>query len=242
MLGGTTEARELAGRIETLPGASVETSLAGGTANPRLPGSVRTGAFGDVSELAAYLRGFDAVVDATHPFAHRISTTAVEAAAIANVALLVLRRPGWIARPGDDWRRVPTFAAAAAALATLSAETVLLAIGRRELAWFAGLDQQQFVLRMIEAPAADEALPARRVVVLARGPFELAGERALFEQHQIQAVVTKDSGGDATAAKLVAARQLGIPVVMVDRPPLPAGVRVVESVPRALAWLVSSSR
>jgi precorrin-6A/cobalt-precorrin-6A reductase len=245
VLGGTTEARELAGRLDALPGVSVETSLAGGISGPLRPpvaGSVHVGPFRDAEELAAYLRDFDAVVDATHPFAQVISATAAAATVASAVPLLVLRRPGWAPRPDDDWRRVPTFAAAAAVVATLPAEVVFLAIGRREMSWFAGSDRQRFVLRMIEAPAADEALPARRDIVLARGPFELAGERALFTRHRIEALVTKDSGGDATAAKLVAARALGIPVVMIDRPPLPADVPVVDSVPRALAWLVSSSR
>jgi precorrin-6A/cobalt-precorrin-6A reductase len=229
VLGGTAEGRELA---SVLPGAVY--SLAGRLADPLLPSSaVRVGGFGGVAGLVEWLRerGPRAVVDATHPFAQQMSAHAVEACTVAGVPLLRLQRPGWTAGPGDRWTRVASLAAAAEALPLLGSR-VLLTTGRQDLAAFAGLDLE-FVARMVEAPSGP--VPARLVTVLGRPPWSLGDDQALLQKHRIEVLVTKDSGGP-TAAKLVAARALGIPVLMVDRPPVPAAFQV-PSVAEALAWL-----
>lgn len=229
VLGGTAEARELADALATTPDVVVTTSLAGRTRDPRLPaGDVRTGGFGGVDGLAAALSGIDLVVDATHPFAARMTEHAAAAAARTGTPLVVLRRPGWVAGPGDDWRRVPATGAAAAAVTGF--DRVFLAIGRQGVGEFLDVDAW-FLVRAIEIP---DVLPARSTLVLERGPFALDDERDLLCRHRVDVVVAKDSGG-ATEAKLVAARELGVPVVLVDRPPLPAGLLAVEDVAGALA-------
>jgi precorrin-6A/cobalt-precorrin-6A reductase len=233
VLGGTGEARELAGALAGQGGVAVVTSLAGRVADPLVPpGEVRVGGFH--GDLAAWLHTerIDALVDATHPFAAAITASAVSAAATVGVPLLVLRRPGWQAEPGDDWRRVPTLSAAAAALETLG-ERVLLTTGRQGLAAFAEVDRW-FLVRTIDPPAPPT--PRRMEVLLDRGPYTLDGERALLAARRIDVLVTKDSGGPMTAAKLVAARERGLPVVMVDRPPAP-DAPTVATVAEALDWL-----
>ncbi len=238
ILGGTNEARTLAATCAGVPGLAVVSSLAGRTATPIVPaGDLRVGGFGGPDGLAAYLRAerIDAVVDATHPFAAAMTASAIAAAAAAGVPLLVLRRPPWPRQPGDDWRRVPTIAAAAATADGLG-DRLFVTTGRQSLAAFAGLDR--FVLaRSVEPPAPP--LPRRLVVILERGPFTLDGERALLAEHDIDVLVTKDSGGAMAAAKLVAARERGIPVVVVDRPPAPVGAPVVGTVAEAAAWLTA---
>ncbi|MFV2172234.1 cobalt-precorrin-6A reductase [Actinomadura sp. LOL_016] len=235
LLGGTGEARLLAGRLDADPAVEVISSLAGRTAAPRaLPGRVRVGGFGGADGLAAWLRDerVDAVVDATHPFAARMSGNAVRACESAGVPLLVLRRPGWSPGPGDDWRRVPSLAAAAA---DLPGERVFLTTGRTGLAAFAGDGRRRYVVRSVDPP--EPPLPSRTTVVLARGPFTVEEETALMREHRVDVLVTKDSGGAMTSAKLTAARDLGVPVVMVDRPPVPDGVPVAATVGDAAAWL-----
>lgn len=235
VLGGTAEARRLAAALHGDPAFAVTSSLAGRVAVPALPcGDVRIGGFGGVDGLAGWLRrhGVDAVVDATHPFAARMTANAVAATTAARVPLLVLRRPGWAAGPGDRWHRVPDAAAAAALLPDLGVR-VFLATGRGDLAAFAGLDAW-FLLRAVDPPPPP--LPARHRLVLARGPFTADAERALLREHRVDVLVARDSGGELTAAKLVAARELGLPVVLMDRPPAPAAP-VVGSVGEALAWL-----
>ncbi len=228
VLGGTAEARELAGRLPVI------SSLAGRTSEPRRPvGEVRIGGFGGPDGLAAYLRAerIEALVDATHPFAARISANAAAAAEATGVPLLVLCRPGWVAGPGDDWHRVPDLATAAAVLPRLG-HRVFLTTGRQGIAAFAGLDGCWFLARSVEPPAAP--VPSRLEVLLDRGPFTLDGERRLLAEHRIDVLVSKDSGGPA--AKLAAARERGIPVLLVDRPPSrPAAA--VATVDEALAWL-----
>lgn len=234
VLGGTAEARELAARLDAAPGVVVTTSLAGRTRNPRLPpGTVRTGGFGGVEGLVAALGAHDGprvdvLVDATHPFAAAMTDHAARAAARTGTPLLVLRRPGWSAGPGDRWTRVPTVAAAAATVPR--GARVLLAIGRQEVAAFGEVDAW-FLVRAIEEP---DVLPPRGELVLARGPFALDDEGALLARHRIDLVVAKDSGG-ATEAKLVAAREAAVPVLLVDRPPLPAGVTAYDAVDAVLA-------
>ena len=230
VLGGTAEARELASRL-SVRGDDVTTSLAGRTRHPRLPaGEVRSGGFGGVDGLAEALGEVDVLVDATHPFAATMTEHAAAAAAWTGTRLVVLRRPGWTAGPGDRWTRVGSLADAAAAITPGS--RVLLATGRQGVEAFVDVDAW-FLVRAIEAP---DVLPARAELVLARGPFALDDERALLDRHGITVVVAKDSGG-ATEAKLVAARERGLPVVLVDRPPPPPGVDVATGVDDVLARL-----
>ncbi|SDO89125.1 precorrin-6A/cobalt-precorrin-6A reductase [Klenkia soli] len=232
LLGGTGEARELAGRLSEA-GVEVVSSLAGRLADPLLPaGEVRVGGFGGVPGLTAWLQEHRpaAVVDATHPFAAGMTTNAAAACTGAGTPLLRLQRPGWTAEPGDDWAFVDDLAQAAA----LVRGTAFLTTGRQGVGAFAGLPGRVLV-RCVDPPT--EPLPAGATLVLARGPFTVAEELALMREHAVDVVVTKDSGGPMTAAKLVAARELGIPVVLVRRPPLPAGVAVVPTVEEALSWL-----
>lgn len=234
VLGGTGEARELAARLAGRPGLEVVSSLAGRTSDPRRPpGRTRVGGFGGAAGLAGWLAAerIGAVVDATHPFATAMTEAAVAATAGLGVPLLVLRRPGWAAGPGDNWRRVPSLAAAAA---DLPGQRVLLTVGRGEVRAFAADQDRWYLIRSVEVPGPP--LPPRAQVVAARGPFTVADELVLMRGHGIDVVVTRDSGGAQTSAKLAAARQLGLPVVMVDRPPAPA-VPTVATVTDAVAWL-----
>ncbi|MDH6706880.1 precorrin-6A/cobalt-precorrin-6A reductase [Kitasatospora sp. MAA19] len=237
ILGGTTEGRALAAALVELPSLRVTSSLAGRVAQPRLPaGEVRIGGFGGPDGLSAWLRGerVDAVVDATHPFAAGMSRNAALAAATAEVPLLALRRPGWTQVPGDRWHPVPSLAAAAEVLPGLG-RRVFLTTGRQGIATFAHLDELHFLARSVDPP--EPPLPSALEVLLDRGPFTFDGERALLREHRIDVLVTKDSGGAATAPKLTAARELGLPVVVVERPPLPDGVPVAPDVPGAVRWL-----
>ena len=234
LLGGTGEARRLAQRLLDA-GTAVVSSLAGRVADPLLPpGEVRVGGFGGAVGLVGWLQEnpVDAVVDATHPFAAGMTANAAEACGLTGVPLLRLQRPGWTAQPGDDWRWVGSLAEAAAAVAGFA--HVFVTTGRLGLAAFAGLEAH-CVVRSVDPP--EPPLPARTTVVLARGPFTVDEERALMAEHGIDVVVTKDSGGHMTEAKLTAARELGIPVVLVRRPPVPPGVPVVATVEEALAWV-----
>lgn len=240
VLGGTAEARRLAAALQRDPSVTVTSSLAGRVAVPALPcGDVRIGGFGGPEGLAAWLRGHgtDAVVDATHPFAARMTANAVAATAATGVPLLLLRRPGWTQGPGDSWHRVPDAAAAAALLPGLG-RRVFLATGSGDLAAFAHVDAW-FLLRAVDPPPPP--LPPRHHLVLARGPFTADAERALLREHRIDVLVARDSGGDLTAAKLVAARELGLPVVLLDRPPAP-DAPAVATVEEAVAWLAALPR
>jgi len=237
ILGGTGEALALAERVERLPGLQVITALAGRTSRPRRPqGELRSGGFGGADGLAAYLAeaSIDLVVDATHPFATRISRHAAAACAQAGRPLLMLVRPPWESAPGDRWIEVDTSAAAAAALSGL-ARRVFLTIGRQELDAFAALEGHWFLVRVIEPPA--NGLPLRDyALVAARGPFTVEGETRLMREHRIEAVVSKNSGGAATYAKIAAARDRGLPVLMVRRPQLPEVARA-DDVPAAMSWI-----
>jgi precorrin-6A/cobalt-precorrin-6A reductase len=234
VLGGTGEARRLAAAL-LAEGVDVLSSLAGRVADPVLPeGDVRIGGFGGAEGLADWLAGHrpGAVVDATHPFAARITASAASAAAASGTPLLRLQRPGWAPRAGDRWRFVDSLGAAAAAVAGY--RSVFLTTGRQGVRAFADLPGRVLV-RMVDPPA--EPLPAGATLLLDRGPFSVADELALMREHAVDVVVTKDSGGSMTEAKLTAARELGLPVVLVRRPPLPAGVPVVATVEEALAWV-----
>jgi len=238
ILGGTGDAAELAVRASQIADLEVITSLAGCTKQPSTPktGTVRIGGFGGAAGLAAYLldRAIDLLIDATHPFAARISFNAA-AAAQCQVPHLMLVRPAWEAVEGDRWIEVENHPAAARALSG-QFQRVFLTIGRQELAAFAGLDSIWCLMRAIDPPALNTPVPKGKLL-LDRGPFTLENERKLLLEYQIDTIVSKNSGGDATYAKIVAARQLGIPVVMVRRPPIP-DVEQVADVAGAFSWLI----
>ncbi|MEW2516863.1 cobalt-precorrin-6A reductase [Actinacidiphila alni] len=230
ILGGTGEARRLAELLAEDASWATTTSLAGRVAAPRqLPGRVRTGGFGGADGLADWLREHrvDAVVDATHPFAATITAHAAEAARATGLPLVVLRRPGWTPGPGDRWHWADSVADAAARLPELGTRA-LLTTGRGDVAAFAAAAPGLFLLaRSVDPP--ETAPPPHVHVLLARGPFTVEGERALLGAHRIDVLVTKDSGGAATAAKLTAAREADVPVLIVRRPPPPADVPVVRT-------------
>ena len=231
VLGGTGEARRLAEALAGVPDLRVVTSLAGRVSSPHHPpGEVRIGGFDGVDGLITWLRAerVDAVVDATHPFAARITASATTATSTLGLPFLVLCRPGWREVDGDDWRWVDSVADAAALLPSVGTRA-LLTVGRQELAPFAQLGDMWLLARSIEQPN----VPIR--TVLGRGPFTVDAELALLREHAIDVIVTKDSGGDD--AKLVAARRLGRPVVIVRRPPSPA-VTVVSTVDQAANWVI----
>ncbi|MFC8517438.1 cobalt-precorrin-6A reductase [Streptomyces sp. NPDC057257] len=237
ILGGTTEARELAAALAARPDVRVTTSLAGRVSRPgALAGEVRVGGFGGADGLADWLRAeqVDALVDATHPFAEAITANAARAAAATGVPAVVLRRPGWRPGPEDRWHMVASLSAAADALPRFGPR-VFLTTGRMGLSAFAHLTDRHFVVRSVEPP--EPPLPPHTEVLLGRGPFTVDDETALLREYLVDVVVTKDSGGAATAAKLTAARGLGVPVVVVRRPSLPEGARVVSDVAGALGWL-----
>ncbi|KOV61885.1 cobalt-precorrin-6A reductase [Streptomyces sp. MMG1121] len=237
ILGGTTEARRLAADLAARPGVRVTTSLAGRVARPEaVAGELRTGGFGGAQGLADWLRTHHvaALVDATHPFAEAITANAARAAAATGVPAIVLRRPGWRPVPGDRWYDVPSLSEAAEALPGLG-RRVFLSTGRLGLAAFAHLADLHFVVRSVDPPAPP--LPPHTELVLARGPFSVAAETELLRSHGVEVLVTKDSGGEATAAKLTAARELGLPVVVVRRPPLPPDVTAVPDVAGVLERL-----
>ena len=235
ILGGTAEAVALAEACAAQSGLEVISSLAGRTRTPILPpGEVRSGGFGGVEGLARFLveRAIDRVVDATHPFALQIGAHAEQACREVEVPRLRLLRPPWRPEVGDRWIETEDLAAAARLLPTLG-RRAFLTVGQRDLEAFAGLDLW-FLVRTIEPPGPS---PLRRAEWIAgRGPFAVDDEIALLRAHGIEVLVTKASGGEATYAKLLAARRLGLPVVMVRRPPPPPGP-VVATVEAALAWL-----
>lgn len=222
ILGGTTDARQLAGRLALRADLSVTLSLAGRTENPVEQGvPVRTGGFGGAHGLAAYLKETraDLLIDATHPYAARISANAAQAARQAGVPILALRRPGWEPVAGDRWTLVDTVADAVQALGAASRRT-FLALGRQEVGAFEAAPQHHYLIRSVDPVEPKLAVPDA-TYLLARGPFREADERALLVEHGIDVIVSKNSGGEATYGKIAAARALGIEVIMVRRPALP---------------------
>jgi len=239
VLGGTGEARQLAGLL-LARGICVTSSLAGRVARPVLPpGRVRIGGFGGPHGLAAYLRAQDmtAVVDATHPFAARIGASAQVACRLAGVPLLRLDRPRWTRQPGDRWHEVDDLAAAAQVVPRLG-RRILLALGGGGAGAFAGVHGAWFLVRAVQPPRPP--LPARHAILLDRGPFTVERELALLDHHAIDLVVTRDSGGPGTSAKLDAARCRHLPVVVVRRPRRPATERAA-TVDGAARWALAQA-
>lgn len=240
VLGGTSEARELAELLEAA-GEPFVSSLAGRVVRPRLPvGAVRVGGFGGVDGLRTFLaeQRVRAVVDATHPFAEGMTRNAVAACTADGVPLLRLERPGWAGAPGaDSWRWVDDHDAAAEAAAE-SGERPFLTVGRQALDRFVGpLAHHSTLVRAVDEPAID--LPPSWTLVLSRGPYPVEAERELFQEHDVDVVVSKDSGGTYTRAKLEVAAERGATVVMVRRGAAPEGVEVVSEPEAAAAWVAA---
>jgi precorrin-6A/cobalt-precorrin-6A reductase len=243
ILGGTAEAARLARRAVDAFGtrATIITSLAGRTrTRADLPGRVRVGGFGGAEGLADYLEAdaIDVVIDATHPFAAAISGHAAVACARTGVPRLALVRPPWRLDPGTAWREVDDLKAAATALAG-AAKRAFLTTGRGGLEAFAAVPDAWFLVRLMEAPERPLPLPDHQVIVQ-RPPFTVDSEKTLMREHRIDTLVAKNSGG-ITEAKITAARDLGVRVVLIRRPPPPPG-DAVETVDAALAWLAARLR
>lgn len=237
ILGGTTEARQLAGKLAARDDISVTLSLAGRTENPvaqNVP--TRVGGFGGAGGLAAYLNDMriDLLIDATHPYAAQISANAAEAARKTGMPIFALRRPGWEPVEGERWTQVDTVAEAAQALGP-APRRVFLSLGRQEVAAFEAAPQHHYLIRSVDKVEPKLAVPDTDYL-LARGPFREGDENALLRDRRIDVVVSKNSGGEATYGKIAAARALGIEMVMVRRPALP-DVPSAETV-EALAAMV----
>lgn len=212
-------------------------SYAGRTETPvAQPLPVRIGGFGGVEGLAAHLKaeGISHLIDATHPFAAQMSRQAVAACAATGTPLIALEREPWRAQPGDRWTHVPDLAGAVAALGE-TPRRVFLAIGRQTLDAFAAAPQHHYLLRLVDPPAEPLPLP-RAKAVIARGPFTVEGDRALLEEHRIEIIVAKNAGGTGAEAKLTAAREVGLPVILIDRPSV-TGRQVAREVGDVLDWL-----
>jgi precorrin-6A/cobalt-precorrin-6A reductase len=238
ILGGTGDGVELARQATNIPGLEVISSLAGRTIAPKsLVGAVRVGGFGGEVGLVEFLQAaqIDLVIDATHPFAAKISWNAAGAARTVGIPWLMLVRPGWERLAQDNWIEVERIEAAVGAIPA-SAERIFLTIGRQQLAPFASLTDKWCLVRSIDPPDASILLPPGELL-LDRGPFGLEHELQLLRDYRIEAIVSKNSGGDATYAKIIAARELGIPVIMVQRPIVPEG-NIVANVLGAIEWLI----
>ncbi|MBT8409200.1 MAG: cobalt-precorrin-6A reductase [Alphaproteobacteria bacterium] len=236
ILGGTTEATELCHQVHAR-GIDATVSLAGRVARPRRqPVPRRIGGFGGVEGLVRYLRAhrITQVIDATHPFAVQMSRNSIAACAEAGVPLVALCRPAWAPQQGDTWHRVPDIAGAVGALAG-PPRRVMLAVGRMHLAEFAPNPQHFYLLRLVDPPGQPVPFADHHIVV-SRGPFNEAGDRALMDKHGIDAVVSKNSGGQGAYAKIGAARTLHLPVIMIERPEIGARAEVAD-VQGVLSWL-----
>jgi precorrin-6A/cobalt-precorrin-6A reductase len=245
ILGGTTEARQLAGRLAGRPELDIVLSLAGRTVDPvRQPVPVRSGGFGGAEGLARHLEAEDIelLVDATHPYAAQISKNAAVAASSTGVPLIALRRPAWQPVEGDRWTEVEDAEAAVAALGA-APRRVFLALGRQEIGAFETASQHDYLIRSVDPVEPPLGVPSAEYI-LARGPFSEAAELVLLEEHRIDAIVAKNSGGSATYGKIAAARTLGIEVFLFRRPEPPAA-RTAEDVDEAVSaidhWLAGAS-
>ena len=236
ILGGTTEASALAVKLADL-GETAVLSYAGRVEDPKpQPVETRVGGFGGVAGLTEYIRvnNVTHLVDATHPFAAQMSGNAILAAQGTGTPLIALSRAPWQPVPGDDWHLVPDVPAVVAAL-NGQARRIFLALGRMHLAAFAEQAQHHYILRLVDPPAEVPPLPHHTVIV-ARGPFDLAGDTALLKTHRVELVVARNAGGKGASAKLAAARALGLPVLMIDRPLLPPRPEV-QTVAQVIDWL-----
>jgi precorrin-6A/cobalt-precorrin-6A reductase len=241
ILGGTGDANQLAARLAS---ANIDAiySYAGRTQIPlghALP--TRIGGFGGASGLADFVReaGITHVIDATHPFAAEMSRHAVDACAATRTPLIALERAPWAQMQGDRWIEVRDVDAAVSALPEARAR-VFLAIGRQHLAPFAAKPQHAYTLRFVDAPADALPLPDAQVVV-SRGPFTREGDLELMRARNIEWLIARNSGGAGARAKIDAARELSLPVIMIARPELPERPRA-ESVDEVLAWLGHDAR
>lgn len=233
LLGGTGEARALAARLH--PDYDIVSSLAGRVPDPALPvGPVRIGGFGGVAGLREWLADNEigAVVDATHPFAATMTAHAAQVCAELGMPHLVLSRPPWDAA---GTVRVGSDVEAAHVVADQHYSRVFLTTGRSGVGPFTS-SPAWFLIRVVTPPDA-VVLPCNHEVLLSRGPYDYADECALLRDNRIDVLVTKNSGGEFTEAKLKAAADLGIAIVMIDRPPLPAGVASVGTVDEAVTWV-----
>lgn len=236
LLGGTTEASQMA-RTLAVAGVDAVFSYAGRTAAPiAQPLPLRVGGFGEVAGLANYLvqEKISHVIDATHPFAAQMSRHAVDASALAHVPIIALERAPWQAEPGDNWQSVADVASAAAALPVAPAR-VFLAIGKQLLPAFAERPQHHYLLRLIDPPTHGLPMPDA-VAVIARGPFTFEDDLALIKAHRITHIVAKNAGGMGARAKLDAARALNLPVILIDRPALPER-HIARTVADVMKWL-----
>ncbi len=238
ILGGTTEARELAQRLASRTDCETTLSLAGRTLAPaEQPVPVRRGGFGGADGLAQFLRTqqIAALVDCTHPYAALIARNAIAAAALAHTPLIVLQRPPWTRTDADRWIDVDDAEDAVRALGP-AARNVFLSVGRQELAPFGAAPQHRYLIRSVDPVEPPLNVPHARYI-LARGPFRESDERLLLASNSIEAIVAKNSGGTATYGKIAAARALGIPVYMFRRPDAGPATRVA-SVDAAMGWLI----
>ncbi|MDV6273606.1 cobalt-precorrin-6A reductase [Rhodococcus erythropolis] len=239
LLGGTGEGRAIASRLAGSAELDVVTSLAGRVRDPRRPeGEVRIGGFGGVEGLSGWLsaNGIRAVLDATHPFAARITKNASEACLANSVPYAMYRRPPWREHPGDTWFPVRDLDHAAELVPTVGSRA-FLTIGRQGVAAFDRVNNVSFLVRSIDPPSG--TLPPHSQLLLARGPFDVEAEVELMRNHGIDVVITKNSGGEQTYAKIAAARQLSIPVIVVGRPPIPAAVEALDTEAAAVNWLTA---
>ncbi|WNL37691.1 cobalt-precorrin-6A reductase [Halomonas sp. PAMB 3232] len=241
ILGGTSEASALACAISKR-GIAAIFSYAGRVKTPKAqPLPTRVGGFGGAEGLAAFItqQRITHIIDATHPFASQMSLNVLAANRQTGVPAIALTRPAWRPAAHDDWQHVASIEAAASALEG-PPQRVLLAIGRMHLAAFTARPQHHYVLRLVDAPAAPPPL-AHFTTTVDRGPFTLEGDLVLLKHQRIERIVCKNAGGDGARAKLDAARRLGVPVIMIERPQLPAR-REVHGVDEVLAWLDDSRR
>jgi precorrin-6A/cobalt-precorrin-6A reductase len=243
ILGGTQEGFDLAERLAELDGVAIISSLAGRTRDPRTPkGKVRSGGFGGAEGLARYLREecITHLINATHPFAEEISANAVSAAQAAGIPLMRLLRPAWAAQRDDRWVAA-RHTAEAAELCRREGGRIFLTLGSGEIAAFAHVHNAHFLVRTIDAP---DELPLRDYrTIAARGPFSLQDELRLLAEHHIRLVVAKNSGGGATYAKIEAARRMGLPVIMIERPTIALDPQspAVPSVADVVAWVMEGA-
>jgi precorrin-6A/cobalt-precorrin-6A reductase len=238
ILGGTGDSAKLIPQLAALHNVETIASLAGRTPKPNVPivGRVRLGGFGGVAGLAQYLQDeqVDMLVDMTHPFAVQIKHNAATAAAKVGIPRVLFSRPAWEKHPDDHWIEAKDLEAAAAVLPSV-ADRVFLTIGRQELSAFSQLRSHWFLMRMITQPEPTLRLPPGEIL-FDQGPFDVLNETELLKKYNIGAIVSKNSGGNAAYAKVIAAREMGMPIVMIPRPPLPEG-DVVPDLERAVDWV-----